>query len=180
MRKKLAISFVVLALMCALAGGATFAWFTSTAPVGNNTFSTGTVDVDLTGVSVPVDVDNIAPGWTANYSGNIVNNGSLDAYFRIAVNDFQNPALNGAEGTLGDLINCVVKVNDVQVWSGTLSALAGVAYIDGDAIAAGASLPFSISLELPNSVGNEAQGLNLNADLTLQATQVANNPGRNF
>lgn len=77
MKKKLLIATMVFALVMALAGGATFALFTGSANNEGNTFSAGTVDIDVqrnTGESTPGPMfyttleEGMGESWQTGYS----------------------------------------------------------------------------------------------------------------
>lgn len=151
MKRKIAVSFLIMALVCALVGGATFALFTSTASNDGNTFGAGTVVVkagesDFTNVVI----DNMAPGDTINGSFVVENAGTLDIWFKVIAN---------ASGALfkGD--------TPAQV---TIDS-----YID--ALAAGASATINYSVYLPLGANNDYQDVDGALNFTVNAVQSANN-----
>ncbi|GAB4259533.1 TasA family protein [Thermincola ferriacetica] len=119
MKKRLIMSAMMVALVCALVGGATFAYFTSSATNSGNTFTAGTVSLTAnTQDSKPlfgangtalVDTSNIFPGWEDNASIFVSNTGNLPIEWFAYVTD--------GGGSLKDLLQ--VKVVSPNVGTGT-------------------------------------------------------------
>lgn len=172
MKKKIALSFLVMALMMALVGGATFAWFTDSETVTGNSFATGTLVVGLDNTS-PLAGSNLAPGSSISKSGSIQNTGSLDAYYRVTLTSTNDPTLKGMAGTLSDKIQCTVVLNNGTPYTTTLKNVLGKTIFVGT-INASNTIPYNVTLSMPNTVGNEAQGLTWSGSLELESTQVVN------
>ncbi|MBT9173545.1 MAG: Spore coat-associated protein N [Syntrophomonadaceae bacterium] len=154
MKTKMFMSMLVIALAAALVGGATMALFTDTAANAGNTFTAGTVDVEVGAVpAVPVAITNMAPGDTYNGSFTVRNAGTLE--LRYSVSAAAAGALFGGPtpavvGGLGDDQNVV--------------------------LAPGASAAVSFTVALPIGAGNDYQGDVGTVDFTISAVQTANNP----
>ncbi|MFY9541001.1 MAG: TasA family protein, partial [Dethiobacteria bacterium] len=59
MNKRIVTSLFVIALAAALVGGATMAWFTSTASVEGNEFTAGTLKFEVDGENVSIDEEGV-------------------------------------------------------------------------------------------------------------------------
>ena len=154
MKRKIAVSFLIMALVCALVGGATFALFTSQASNDGNTFGAGTVAVsagesDFTGVVI----DNMAPGDTICGSFNVLNEGSLDIWFKVAAN---------ASGALFEGATPAVVTIDAY----------------NDALAAAGTATIKYSVNLPLAANDDYQGVDGNLNFTVNAVQSANNAAK--
>lgn len=148
MKRKITVSFMIMALVCALVGGATFALFTSQAENSNNSFAAGTVKIDVGSQTYEVDVDNMAPGDVINGSFEIINDSSLDIIYKVS------------SAVSGDLAP-VLTVNPAsQDWT----------VLDG-----GADTAYGYSVTLDQNAGNEYQDKGATITFTVNAEQKANN-----
>ena len=151
MRTKIAVSFVIMALVCALVGGATFALFTDTATNAANTFSAGTVDVNAGPQVVTIPVAGMAPGDTVSGTFKVTNAGTLDAWFKVTAN------------AAGDL------------FGGATPAAVTVSNTAFTAIAAGTEATVNFSVALPLAADNAYQGVKGTLSFTVDSEQQANN-----
>ncbi len=80
------IPYLLLLIGAVLIGGATAAWFTSTAENNQNTFQAGTLKIKLDREQghYYFDIDNIAPGDQGSQPMVIANTGSLDLVYQIS------------------------------------------------------------------------------------------------
>lgn len=62
MKKKMLVSFMVMAICCALVGGATFAVWTDSGVIANNSVDTATFDLTLGEGTLPLDITDMQPG----------------------------------------------------------------------------------------------------------------------
>lgn len=103
--RKLFVSVLAVALSAALIYGATMAWFTDTATVGEATFTAGTVIVstDEEVTITPATSDNVNPGDTFTASWNIVNEGTKAVMLRVLA-DIQYMSADGTTALSTDNI----------------------------------------------------------------------------
>lgn len=155
MRTKIASSFIIMALVCALVGGATFALFTSTATNAGNTFSAGTVVVSAgeANFTDSVAIGNMAPGDVKTGSFVVHNGGTLAQWFKVTA----QPS--------GDLFNTSVMDQ---------AAVVVFAPITWTQLAAGADATVNYTVALP--IGATTQGKSGALNFKVDAEQYANNP----
>lgn len=154
MKRKMAVSFVIMALVCALVGGATFAIFTANTTNTGNTFSAGTVAITAgdSGITTSgVDITKMAPGDTDEGSFTVTNTGNLKIWYKVTPN---------ASGALFDGLT-----------PATVKTQTGWLPLDP-----GASATVSFSVALPLQADNLYQGVSGNLNFTVNAEQFANNP----
>lgn len=184
MKKKIALSFLVMALMMALVGGATFAWFNSTDSVTGNSFATGIVDVNKGG-TLPITVSNIAPGWTNTQYLVVQNDGTLDAFFKVSG--------VGTPNVLSDNITVKVTLNPSEAGEKTHLLLYGPATgleigtftltelvqntltntaPGTEAIKPGFGAVYKLEFSLPTSVDNTCAGQFFSGALQIDGTQA--------
>ena len=79
MSKKLVFITLAVLLVAALAGIATYTWFTDSAAVSGNTFTAGTLNIDITNQTptMPFEFTNLAPGDTVTGTITVKNTGTL-------------------------------------------------------------------------------------------------------
>lgn len=78
--RKILFSLMVIAVVAAMIGGATMAWFTDTATSQQNSFTAGVLSIDdsLVGADAAIVIDNMAPGdVTDEFVVTIKNNGTI-------------------------------------------------------------------------------------------------------
>lgn len=152
MRRKIFTSMLMIALVAALVGGATFALFTDSATNDNNTFAAGTVDISAGNQSYNVTIDNMAPGDVIPGSFVVKNEGSLKLWYQVT---------SSANGVLFSGANPAVVVPPTTEWA---------------ALEPGETATISYNVSLPLAAGNEYQGVNGTLSFTVNAEQFANNP----
>ncbi len=86
MKSRMMISMLVIALVAAVIGGGTMAWFTAKAEV-ENTFTAGTVMITAGDevTSEGLDEENVNPGDCFNKEFTIVNTGSKNIYLKMCL-----------------------------------------------------------------------------------------------
>lgn len=180
MKSRMFMSFLVIALAAALVGGATMAWFTSTATNEGNTFSAGTLEVALQDDSgdpwqgPAYDVAGIAPGWSGGESTFVVKNtGTLALKYRgqFTANVSEEPN----DIALYNAMMVKYSKDGGDTWTeASLSSLVAAGFTGN--LAPGASDSVIIEPFLPTATGNAAQGGSFTFYLTIDATQPGN-PG---
>lgn len=153
MRSKIFMSMMMIALVAALVGGATFALFTDTTTNANNTFAAGTVKISAGTQTYTVAVDNMAPGDSIPGSFVVKNEGSLKLWYQVT---------SSATGDLFTLdANHAVVVPPTTEW---------------ETLDPGQSATISYNVTLPLEAGNDYQGKTGTLSFTVNATQYDNNP----
>lgn len=87
MKKRLLLSFMMIALVAALVGGATFAAFTSSASNSNNSFTSGSINLLADGVTTTnsFNVTGMIPGATGTDTFAVSNNGTLALRYKMTL-----------------------------------------------------------------------------------------------
>ncbi len=157
--KGIVLTFILMTIGAVLIGGATAAWFTSTAENNQNTFQAGTLKIKLDREQghYYFDIDNIAPGDQGSQPMVIANTGSLDLVYQISYTitgilaEGEQPLeikfLNGREEPIDLGL-------ERQISSGQQEML-------------------TITWEMPPEAGNEYQAGTARFDLLVKASQVS-------
>jgi len=139
---KILKSVSMIAVVVAVAGGATYAYFSDTETSSGNTITAGTLDLEIgAGASLPMVVENAYPGMPATSKVfKVKNAGSINGHLRFPQgtmslvgdeNGVKEPEGSDSE-TAGELcgnVNVVVTIQDtngsnpVQLYSGPLMSL---------------------------------------------------------
>ena len=154
MRSKIFMSMMMIALVAALVGGATFALFTDATTNDNNTFAAGTVKIIAGGqvYSDTVDISNIAPGDVISGSFDVENNGSLKLWYNVT---------QTASGPL---------------FSGATPAEVALTDPGWKELAPGATATVNYTVTLPLETNDDYQGATGTLSFTVDAEQFDNNP----
>jgi len=184
MKKRIMMSLMIIGLVSALVGGATFAWFTSTAANADNTFTAGTLAINLTDgddnafsgaiYNVGNDGVGIAPGWIGETKTiKLTNDGSLPLMWRgtvtVDADDTNDVALKNAMKFLVSVDGGTpITVDMTELSDGVNGPFAG------GQLAKGASRTLVVTPSLPDTAGNTCQGGSFTIDVNIQATQTAN------
>lgn len=119
--RKIATSAISIVTALALMGGATFAFFNSTATSANNTFTSGTLDLFVdddnesavdNSVIGSISASNFAPGQTVNGFVSLHNPGSLAIAEIELTADTSETADPGADSDMRDVLNLTVLLDD--------------------------------------------------------------------
>jgi predicted ribosomally synthesized peptide with SipW-like signal peptide len=98
--KKILISLMTIAMMAALIGGGVFAYFNDVETSTGNTFTAGTLDLNLDGGNTNVvkfTVSNVKPGDSGGGTWTVANVGSIAGYL-----DLESISVSEAIGTTTD------------------------------------------------------------------------------
>jgi len=98
--KKILVSLMTIALMSALIGGGIYAYFSDTETSTGNTFTAGTLDLNLDGVNTNVvkfTVDDVKPGDSSGGTWTVANVGNIPGYL-----DLESISVSEAIGTTTD------------------------------------------------------------------------------
>lgn len=195
--KSIIKSLLVVVAVAAIAGGATYSLFTSSAKVSNETFSTGTVNLSITAddtyqngsnrTTVKDNFDNLKPGDTMRQFVTLHNAGTLP----IGSLTVDKGTPTDTKGLLSQIIvstSCgVVGGADaafftddwgtkpsVSTWFTNSNILDAPSFYRTPAgeIGAGQDYTCVMDFSLPSTVGNNYQGATASFDMTFTATQV--------
>lgn len=172
-RRKMILGIVgVHALALALAV-VTFALVYFQVSVEDNTFITGTVDINLNDGEPVIDEDLFEPGVTVVREFFLQNEGSGDVYYRIY--------LDNVRGELMDVLDVTITYDDTVLASGKASELTrDNVEISDDVLKVGQKKIFTITFCYPEDEGNDTQGGTLSFDMKADAVQTKNNPDKDF
>lgn len=188
MRRPILASLLMIGLAITLVVGATAAWFTGSATVGEHEFQAGTLKIMVTGSAF--DVANMAPGNDpAVEYVTVKNTGSLDLLLKAALIDDET-----TENGLKDALHLAVTLNpedypqgyhDLELYGSTektifdqpLAEFARVDnfdtwLIDNLPLAPGSTAVYKLEVSLPQSTGNSYQGKSYKANLRFDAVQM--------
>lgn len=175
--KKLRRSMFIAVLLALMLGVTTFALITSMVEVKDNHFDTGVVKINLNDGNPVISEDEylFEPGMRVVKDFFIKNEGSIDAYYKIYLED--------VKGDLADVLQLTIreKGTDKILYQGTAKDLTrGSAAVDEAVLSAGERKDLTIRFYFPKERGNEAQDKTLSFKMGATATQVRNNPDRSF
>jgi spore coat-associated protein N len=139
-KKQLMLSLALVGVVATSASIGTYAYFTATRTTQNNTFTAGTLDLNVNsnGTALePFVIDNMGQNGTigGDKTWNVKNTGSLPGRFYLRIQNLSNTE-NGCndqeasiepscasnnEGELGDVVNLKVSVDGAEVASSTLA-----------------------------------------------------------
>jgi len=190
MLKRILATLAVVSLLASFAVFGSFAIFTDTQSVPDNTFSTGTVDISTDPTTALVTFSDMAPGDQVTNPIKVSNDGSLELRYAVTSTT--------TEDTLAGQLDLTIKTgvtectNDGFDTDGTviygpadLGSTAGTNVIGNPAqgaqagdrtldASAGETLCFNVTL--PSTTGNTYQGLTTTATFNFQAEQTSSNP----
>lgn len=176
-QKKLRRSMIIAVLLALMLIVTTFALITSIVTVKDNTFETGIVRLNLND-GEPVITENeylFEPGMRVQKKFFIENEGSIDAYYKVYMEEMT--------GDLADVLQLTITddASGRVLYQGQADELTrGSAAVSDDVLSAGERKELTILFYFPEERGNEAQDKNLSFRLSATATQVRNNPGHSF
>ena len=192
MSKRLLISLIVIALSVAVIGAGTFAYYSDTETSKGNSFTAGSLDLQVesqgvwyNGDIVPsinaafdAIVNNLKPGDAGVLTIPIKNSGSLAGTPSLKVfNLLETAGLNvepegDTTADLGGKIDIVVKFDGVAVGSGTLRSLAGTTLsAPAGSLGAGADKNWTIEMSVASGVGNEIMADSATCDVEFGLVQ---------
>lgn len=181
--KRTLVAALALVLVVGLAGAGTFAYFSDTETSIGNSFTAGTLDLEVGGQnpnsSPDFTLENVKPGDSGTVTYDLTNVGSIAGFLDlsgISVSDGPG-ATTEAEptpdsGELSACVQVVVTLGGTTVYSGPLSSILEAYDLDVS-LAAGGSTTLTIEWSVGESVGNEIQGDVATVGLTIELDQVA-------
>lgn len=170
-KKKIGGALLGTALGAALIGGGTFAIFTDSATNTQNTFTAGTLDINVgEEIAFSGTIGNLAPGDKGSQTFEVTNDGSLQLRYDIA------QALEAGAGTLvlGDATKDLKFKIEYSTDNGTTytTVTPGNNNIVMDPEA---SHLYRVTYELPQGADNPYQGGSSDFQLTFSGEQTRNN-----
>lgn len=150
MKKRLALSLIMIAIVSTLVGGATFAYFSDTGTNTGNTFTAGTLQVGLTDLpqTYAVDITKMAPGQSISGTFTASNEGNLPFDYALVTNK-------------------IAPVTGVNIWDEadvTITPASG-------SIAASGNQVFNYIVTFHADAGNTYQGASGSLNFTVNANQ---------
>ena len=207
MKTKIAMSLLVIAVTVSMLVGSTLAYFSDTATASNNTFTAGTLNIQISNGGDYADSLNgvwetqtgWAPGDTKTATLSFTNVGSIDAkhvyfYFSKSGSDLLMDKI--IVTSIQERFNSTDTDNQLEAAAATLGNKDGVLTLnelvsvnwyswddktgDGVILQAGDKKDYAITFTFlfPADAGNEYQGLSASFDLCCEATQ--NSPTDDF
>jgi predicted ribosomally synthesized peptide with SipW-like signal peptide len=193
---------MTIVLVCILIGGSVYAYFSDTETSTGNTFTAGTVDLNLDGGNTNVvkfTVGDVKPGDNGTGTWTVTNAGSIDGYL-----DLENVSVTEGTGATTDpelvdepthadttqlgnylMVHIFVDTNDNGSWDtgeadifGTNASPAAINTIAGSydlslSLTQGSTDYITLVWSVPISADNRIQGDNVTLDITFELQQRA-------
>jgi len=195
---KIALSLIMIAAVGAIVIGATGAYFSDTEASVGNTFTAGTLDLNIQGDDLNViifNVDDLAPGSSGFGQVDLKNVGNLDGFLDISFLNFVNDDMlcndpeSDVEATCGDgegellenldILACLDDgdsscgdVGDIEIYNGKASGL-GLDELTDYALAKNTEVIFRLEWSVDLSVGNIIQSDKAGFDIEFELAQTA-------
>jgi spore coat-associated protein N len=184
------LSLLVLTAAAVVSFGLSTAIFTSTATVGSNTFSTGTVDLTTSPTSALVTFSTMSPGDQVTAPITVTNAGSLTLRYAVTSTTTENTLAGQLQLTIKSGVTTCTNAGfgstgTVLYGPGVLGTTGGTNVIGNPAqgaqtgdrtLNASANEPLCFNVSLPLSSGNSFQNLTTTATFTFNGEQTTNNP----
>ncbi len=189
MLNRILIVAVGLAVVGGVVGSRGLAVFTSTASVGSNTFTTGTVSLTTSPTTALVTFSGMAPGDQVTAPITVTNAGSLALRYAITSTTTENVLATQLALTIKSGVTTCT--NAAYAATGTVlynaAALGNTTPINvigdpaqgsqtGDRALASGSETLCFNVSLPLATGNTFQGLTSTATFSFQGEQTQSNP----
>jgi spore coat-associated protein N len=189
-KRKLAATIVILALLVGLLTMSALAVFTDSQAVASNTFSTGNIDISTSPTSALVTFSSMMPGDQVTAPITVSNAGSGALRYAITSATTENPLAAQLDLTVKSGVttctNAGFSASGAVIYGpGDLGTMAGVNVVGNPAqgsqagdrtLAASGNEVLCFNVSLPLSTGNAFQSLTTTATFTFQAEQTVNNP----
>lgn len=153
----------------------TFALFYTSIAVRDNIFSTGKVEIDLNG-GKPIISEHefiFEPGMTVKRNFFVKNKSTCEAYYKLYFEDIYGDLANYLTVTVTDGNKVLYSTNATDFTDENTSSV-------NDYLKVGEQKNLTAIFYLPPKYGNQAQNLNMSFTMCAKATQVKNNPYKNF
>jgi spore coat-associated protein N len=199
--RKLLISLMTLVLVCSLVGGGVYAYFSDVETSTGNTFTAGTLDLNLDGDNTNVvkfSVGNVAPGESGNGTWTVANVGTIDGYL-----DLESISVTEGTGTSTDpeladeggpdtaqlgnylMTHIFIDTNNDGGWDagetdifGTNAAPVAIntiaaSYALNLSLTSGSTNYITLAWSVPGATNNVIQGDNVTLNMTFELQQQA-------
>jgi predicted ribosomally synthesized peptide with SipW-like signal peptide len=190
MLRRILATLLVVSAVASFAVFGSFAIWTDTASVPNNTFSTGTLDISTNPATALVTFSGMAPADQVTAPITVTNAGTLQLRYAVTSTTTENPlaaqldltiktgvttCTNGGFGTDGTVI---YDPADLGSMAGTnvIGNPAQGNHAGDRTLNASANEVLCFNVTLPASTGNGSQGLTTTATFAFQAEQTSSNP----
>ena len=173
--KKLTGGIVLIIVLALCLAANTFALIYANVAVEGNLFTTGEVKIDLNGGAPVIREEEFLfePGMTLKKDFYVKNDSTCDVYYRLY--------LDQVAGGLSSVLQVTILDGDKTLYSGTADTLVRQnAVAADDMLKIGQRRDLTIVFHYPETAGNATQGLDLTFTLCAEATQVRNNPDKQF
>lgn len=167
---------VILLALCLVV--TTYALVYYSVEVKDNYFKTGEVDIDIYGEATEhriIDVDEFLfePGMRVVKPFHIQNRTQWSSYCRLYFKD--------VDGDLADVLQITIKdAGENVLYTGTMTSLSNRTKADSFVLNAYSVSDYTMEFYFPTTAGNAVQDKNLTFTLSADATQMKNNPNREF
>lgn len=189
-RKRIAVALAAIAIVGLFAGGSVYAYFSDIEGTDDNTFTAGTLDLEVGDISLKtVDIEDVYPGWTSAQTITVENVGSINGVLTVKFANVVNapggtPEPERALGTedlgeLGTAIKVTISIdNDGTGLSTptTIDALKAGTIIDLGKLASGGSATITLTYTIDyDTIGNEIMEDTVTFDLEFYLVQDKGN-----
>jgi len=200
--KKILVSFMTIALVSALIGGGIYAYFSDVETSTGNTFTAGTLDLNLDGGNTNVvkfTVDDVKPGASGGGTWEVSNVGNMDGYLDLEsigvsedIGTTTDPELADEGGPdtaqLGNylMVHMFIDANNNGSWDsgetdifGTnaspaaINTIASSYGLDLSLLANGGTNYITLLWSVGTTVDNRIQGDSVTLDITFELQQRA-------
>lgn len=167
-----AMAGIVLLLSCLCI--TTYALVMLSVSIDDNTFTTGTVKINLNDGNPVIREDEylFEPGMTVSKTFFVENESTGSVYYKLYFTDVR--------GDLGDILQVTIRDGDQLLLSGTPNSLSRSAAPMAEELAVGQRRDLTVTFHYPESAGNQTQQKTLSFRLTAEAVQTKNNPQQEF
>jgi len=172
--KRILASLILIAAVASLLTQGAMSLFTDTETSSVNTFTAGTVELNVAGNSpLPFSVAAMAPGDSLTGTVKIENEGALELRYAMTTT-------GDGGSTLDEQLDCEIKVGATTLYSGKLSSAAignpaQGAQAGDRTLAPLAEETLTFIVSMPLSSGNSYQGTTCTVSFVFDAEQTANN-----
>lgn len=183
-RRLLAVLLACLTAGSLTAGALSLALFTSTATLGANAFTAGTVVIGTNPATALFTLGSMMPGDTVTNPLVVSNTGTAQLRYAMtssSTNTDTKGLMNQVNLTVKTLGTSCAAFDGTTVYSGTLASAAFGSTATGNqagdrTLAASTSETLCFQASLPLATGNTFQGATTTTTFTFSAEQTANNP----
>lgn len=174
-RNKLILNILIIVALSIALCITTFALLYSMVKVDDNSFKTGSIQINLNDGKPVIEEDEFLfePGMSVQKEFFIENKGTWDVYYKIY---FEN-----IKGDLSEVLDITLKDGERTVYSGKAADMTrDKIESDEEILKEGERRQMTITFSFPKASGNETQNAYLEFNMSADAVQTKNNPNRLF